>query len=155
MKKLLIIIILLVFSVYINAQVYNIASYNNQTVNTCSGTFYDSGGQNGNYQANEVYTITFCPATTGGFIQLDFTSWQVSVGDQLEIFDGPSTASASYGFLNTTISPVGMTIAASILNTSGCLTLRWTSTGSSSGWAANVTCGLPKPCMAHDSALLV
>lgn len=130
-------------AVFTNAQTYNIASYNNQTVTTCSGTFYDSGGQNGYYQANETYTISFCPATAGGFIRLDFTSFQVSVGDQLEIFDGPNVASTSFGVLNSTISPVGMMIAASILNTSGCLTIRWTSIASSPGWAATVSCGLP------------
>ena len=152
MKKSLIIIFFLFIGVSLNAQVYNIASYNNQTVTTCAGTFYDSGGQNGNFQANETYTITFCPATTGAYIQLDFTSFLISVGDQLEIFDGPSTASTSFGVLNTTISPVGMMIAASILNTSGCLTLRWTSTGSSAGWAANVSCGLP--CQVVNADLL-
>ncbi|MFC2111503.1 gliding motility-associated C-terminal domain-containing protein, partial [Bacteroidota bacterium] len=120
-----------------------ISSYNNQTVTTCSGIFYDSGGQNGNFQSSEIYTITFCPATTGGFIQLDFTSFVVTLGDQMEIFDGPSTASTSFGVLNSGMSPVGMFIAASVLNTSGCLTVRWTSVGTGAGWAANVTCGLP------------
>lgn len=63
------------------AQVYEIDTYNNQTVNTCAGTFYDSGGQSGSYAANEVYTVTFCPGIAGMKIRVDFTTFSLAKGD--------------------------------------------------------------------------
>jgi gliding motility-associated-like protein len=151
MKKLLLLAFSL-FSFLSHGQVYIMSAVNNQTITTCSGTFYDSGGPTGNYLSSEVYTVTFCPATVGGFIRLNFTSFNVGPGDQMEVFDGPSTASPSYGVLNTTINPVGMILGASILNATGCITIRWTSNGSSSGWVAAVSCGLP--CQVTNASLL-
>ncbi len=145
MKNLLSIIIVfgLLFSLNLNAQNYNISQYNNQTVSTCSGNFYDSGGPSGGFSANQIYTITFCPSTPGAYIHLDFSQWNISAGDAMEVFDGNSTAAASFGVFNTGMSPVGMVLGASILNTTGCLTLRWTSVGAGQGWAATISCGLP------------
>lgn len=134
---------LVLIGININAQVYNIATNNGQTISTCSGTFYDSGGPTGSYVSGQVYTITFSPSTAGAYINVDFTSWNVGVGDVLEIFDGPNLASPSFGTLTNNLSPINLIISASILNTSGALTLRWTSASSNQGWAANISCGLP------------
>ncbi len=141
--KSILIIALTIFAININAQIYNIATNNGQTISTCSGTFYDSGGPTGGYVANETYTITFCPSTTGASINVDFTSWNLGAGDNLEIFDGPTISSPSFGVLSSNLSPVNMIISASVLNTSGCLTFKWTSTGTGAGWVANLSCGLP------------
>mgnify|MGYP001442846253 FL=1 len=63
------------------------------TVNTCSGTFYDSGGPTGVYGANEDYTITICPENDAQVIELDFQSFtsqpvQNGNGDGLIIYNG-------------------------------------------------------------------
>lgn len=141
--KLSILLISILITFQVSGQTYNIATNNGQTISTCSGTFYDSGGASGGYIAGQTYTITFCPSTTGAYINIDFTSWNVGAGDNLEIFDGNSTTSPSFGSLNSGLSPVGMVIGASILNPSGCLTLRWTSASANQGWVAAVSCGLP------------
>ena len=143
MKNTLYIIFILFWSISGFSQIYNISTNNGQNITTCSGTLYDSGGPSGNYSANETYTITFTPSTAGAYINLDFTSWVVGAGDALEIFDGPNISSPSYGVVNQALSPVGMLISASVLNTTGCLTLKWTSTSSAAGWAATISCGLP------------
>ncbi|OIP00467.1 MAG: hypothetical protein AUJ98_07960 [Bacteroidetes bacterium CG2_30_33_31] len=127
----------------ISAQTYNMASINNQTISTCTGNFYDSGGPLNSYNTSENYTVTFCPGTVGGYVQLDFTTWNLGSGDNLEIFDGPNTSAVSFGVFNSSLSPVGMIIGASILNPSGCITLHWTSISSAQGWAATLHCGLP------------
>ena len=67
------------------------------TVNTCSGTFYDSGGPSGVYGANEDFTITICPENDAQVIELDFQSFttqpvQNGNGDGLIIFNGDSTS---------------------------------------------------------------
>ncbi len=148
----LIIIIATLISINLNAQIYNIATYNGQTVTTCSGTFYDSGGPSGGYISGQTYIITFCPSTAGASINLNFTSWNVGAGDALEIFDGPNVSAPSFGVLNSTLSPVNMVISASILNSSGCLTFKWTSASSGQGWAASLSCGLP--CQNFSASIL-
>lgn len=150
MKKTLL-FLLIISPLMIFSQVYNIANINNQTISTCSGTFYDSGGPTGNFQPSESYTVTFCPSTPGGFMKLNFTSWHVGAGDNLEIFDGPNTSANSFGVFNNTMSPVGMGVGASILNPSGCITFQWSSATDSAGWEAALSCGLP--CQSIQAAL--
>jgi len=66
-------IFLLTLSAYaVLGQTYNMSNAN---VTTCSGTFYDSGGSGGNYQAGENYTATFCPGIPGAKLILNFTSF--------------------------------------------------------------------------------
>ena len=125
------------------AQTYLISSYNNQTITTCSGSFYDSGGPSGGYVANQSYKVTFAPLTSGTYSNLTFTSFNVAIGDMLEVFDGASIASPLIGIYNNGNSPVGITIRPSLFNVGGKLTLRWTSVGASSGWSALVACGVP------------
>lgn len=142
-KQILLLALIGLFSINVNAQVYNIGTNNGQTISTCSGTFYDSGGPNSGYTAGQTYTVTFCPSTPGASINVDFTSWNVGAGDALEIFDGPNIGSPSFGVVNAGLSPVNMVISASVLNPSGCLTFKWTSVGTGAGWVANLSCGLP------------
>jgi len=96
----------------ISAQTYNMASINNQTISTCTGNFYDSGGPLNSYNTSENYTVTFCPGTVGGYVQLDFTTWNLGSGDNLEIFDGPNTSAVCFGAFNSSLSPVGMILGA-------------------------------------------
>ncbi|MEJ5302788.1 MAG: PKD domain-containing protein [Bacteroidales bacterium] len=115
----------------------------NTTVNTCTGNFYDSGGETGTYQNNENYTMTFNPGTSGNKVKAQFLSFETESGyDYLYIYDGPSTASpqVSGSPFHGTTSPG--TIIASNTNTSGALTFRFTSDGSitKQGWKAAISC---------------
>ena len=52
----------------------------NDSVTTCNGLFYDSGGpadgpDPGEYSNNEVYTFTICPEVEGQSTQLQFTEF--------------------------------------------------------------------------------
>lgn len=139
------IILFLVFNIKnINAQTtYKISDYSGQTVNTCSGTFTDMGGTTGGYTGTQDDIITFTPGTVGASVELDFSQFDVAAGDNLELYDGPNTSANLLATFNTTLSPVGMLISASILNTSGALTLHWISSGDAPGWEAAISCGLP------------
>lgn len=110
---------------------------NSSTVNTCSGTFYDSGGNNGNYGNNENFTMTFCAPVAGNCIRLVFTSFDIETNfDEMVIYDGPNTASPIIGTFTGNTSP-GLITA-----NSGCLTVVFTSDGlfNYGGWAATISC---------------
>ncbi|WP_343636433.1 PKD domain-containing protein [Fluviicola sp.] len=129
------------------AQTYNMPAGTN-TVSTCSGTFYDSGGSGGNYTYNDNRTYTICPSVAGNKARVTFTSFATELNfDFLYIYDGNSTAAPLIGAFSGSTSP-GV-ITASTSNASGCLTFRFTSDGSIlspstfAGWAATVSCIVP------------
>jgi gliding motility-associated-like protein len=111
---------------------------------TCSGFFYDSGGSGGTYLNNENRTYTICPSTPGGRVQMVFTTFNIENNfDFMYVYDGNSTAAPSLGTYTGTMGPG--TVQATIGNTSGCITIRFTSDGSvtSTGWAATISCVTP------------
>ncbi|MDC1492626.1 PKD domain-containing protein, partial [Flavobacteriaceae bacterium] len=113
------------------------------TVNTCSGTLFDSGGGNGNYSSNENYSITICPDSPGQNIELDFTSFSTQLNaDILTIYDGPDNTGTGTTYSgNATQSPGFITAT----NSSGCITVEFFSNASANttGFAANISCYEP------------
>jgi len=129
------------------AQTYNMPAGTN-TVTTCSGTFYDSGGSGGNYGYGQDRTYTFCPNTPGDKIQLTFTSFATENSyDFLYVYDGTTTGAPSLGVYSGGTSP-GI-VQATPGNASGCITFRFTSDGNfifqstAAGWSANIACITP------------
>ena len=116
----------------------------NGSINVCSGTFYDSGGEFGNYSNNESLIFTICPETTGERVKLDFLEFSTQLNaDLLTIYDGDSTSSSIINIFSGALSP-GL-IVASLNNPTGCLTIAFTSnnSGATYGWAAIVSCTTP------------
>ncbi|HHM21278.1 MAG TPA: hypothetical protein ENJ20_04565, partial [Bacteroidetes bacterium] len=120
---------------------YNIDAVDGQTINTCSGSFFDSGGADANHQNNEDYTVTFC-SDDGSNIRFDFTAFNVenhsNCGyDYLRIYDGTSAAAPAIGgkYCGTN-SPGTVTASGS------CLHFVWHSDGgyTTSGWEADISC---------------
>ena len=118
-------------------------------VNTCSGTFYDSGGPNGVYGANEDYTITICPENDAQVVELDFQSFttqpvQNGNGDGLIIYNGDNVSAEEIGMFSGTSasSSPGLIVAD---NPTGCLTIQFFSNGAAqaSGWEATISCFEP------------
>lgn len=110
---------------------------------TCSTVYYDPGGA-GNYRNGESKTQTIYPESDGGNIKIEFQSFRLeSCCDYLRIYDGTSTSAPLIGSYNG--SSIPPTAIAS--NSSGALTLRFTSDGSAtySGWVANITCDFTLP----------
>ncbi|RLD46071.1 MAG: hypothetical protein DRI86_04220 [Bacteroidetes bacterium] len=141
-------IIYILFGVFfgglsLKAQTYLISDFNNQTISTCSGTFYDSGDSTGNYSTNESYTVTIGPGTNSTYIHIVFNSFNVGIGDQLEVYDGANTSAQLIAIFNNGNNPVGYTLQPSFFNFSAKLTLKWTSVTSSAGWDATLSCGYP------------
>lgn len=137
MKKLLIIFCMI--GGFVQGQIYNMPG---GTINTCSGTFYDTGGSAGNYLNGANITQTFCSSTPGQAIQLAFSSFTLeSSYDYMYIYDGPNTASPSLGTFSGSTSP------GTITGSGSCITIVFTSDGSVvySGWAATISCVVPPP----------
>jgi gliding motility-associated-like protein len=132
--------LLLLLSASIQSQTYLM---NNTAVSTCSGTFYDSGGQLGNYLASETYVKTFCPSTPGNYIQLNFSMFDVEGEpfDYMTIYEGTGTGGAIIGTYGN-ISPLDCIDIIASSHASGCITVSFVSDGSLqyNGWAASISC---------------
>lgn len=115
----------------------------NGTFYTCEGLFFDSGGESGQYQNNEDYTLTFFPDADDHAIKVSFIEYHVEPHsnceyDRLMIYNGSNVEADLIGIFCGTNSP-GEIVAT---NADGALTFRFISDGSvtASGWKATVEC---------------
>jgi subtilisin-like proprotein convertase family protein len=116
----------------------------NGTVTSCSGIFYDSGGEFSNYSNNENFVLTICPEEDGQRTRLDFYDFVTQLNsDVMTIYDGPDVTSDIINSYSGPSSP-GL-VFASFNNTSGCLTIEFSSdnAGNGSGWQAEISCANP------------
>ena len=137
------IIFLILFSLPISSFSQDILISQGGSIQTCSGTFYDSGGTQV-YGPNEDYEITICPEELGQIIQFDFTTFGTQVGaDILTIYNGDNINAQEFGTFSGNFSNGPGFISAD--NPTGCLTFQWTSNGSAhtTGWEASISCFEP------------
>ncbi len=137
-------LILLLLSFTIFAQTYEMDQVDGQTINTCSGTFYDSGGPNSDYSSNEDYQVTFCSDQAGSQIQLDFLHFYTESAsfDHVSIYDGVGTGGQ---LLVDNAGSRALDGAVIESQGSGCLTIVFHSDGSvqHDGWEAEISCSFP------------
>jgi hypothetical protein len=112
--------------------------YNNPggTINTCAGTFYDTGGSTGTYAAGQNITTTFC-SNNGNTIRFTFSAFNLESGfDFLSVYNGGTATAPLIGTYTGTTSP------GTVTSTGQCLTFVFTSDGSvqNAGWAAAISC---------------
>jgi len=118
----------------------------NEIITTCTGVFYDTGGESGNYNNDEDFEMTFMPATTGANIIVSFIMFDVENNancdyDWLKIYNGSSTSSPLIDTYCGTTSPG--TLEAD--NADGALTFAFHSDYSvtKQGWKAEISCTSP------------
>ena len=150
MKHISILFILFILPAYLLAQDFSIADGN---ISTCSGTLFDTGGQGGNgYGNNESFTIAICPDNANDIITLDFLNFALDNTntanpgnniDNITIYDGDNITASTLGtYSNGQLQ--GTVVTCTSLNTSGCLTLVFTSNDIGTGtFAAAITCSTP------------
>lgn len=121
---------------------------NGGDIAVCSGALLDSGGQGGaGYSNNEHFVITICPGDPDSSITLSFVIFSLSAAgsvptDRLAIYDGTDTSAPLLGTWSGTASPGN--VSASFANTSGCLTVEFTSNETGTGvFAASILCQHP------------
>jgi hypothetical protein len=104
---------------------------------TCGATFTDPGGS-GNYLTNQYALYTVCPAGSGQFAQVNFSSFNLGSGDFLTVMNGNTSSAPIIGNYSGTANP-GIIISS---DPSGCLTFAFLSnaTGVGSGWNATISC---------------
>jgi len=142
MKNILLIIFSL-FWIQVFPQTYLISD--GGTVNTCAGTFYDSGGAGGNYTVGSTHSITFCPANPGTFISLQMVTFDVDATNSggLCFYDGPTTSGISHGCI-TNLDGLGMPITLTSSDASGCMTITFSAgITAAAGWTAFISCTSP------------
>ncbi len=134
MKKYLLLLSVLILAQFVSAQNYLINNYNGQTVTTCSGKAYDSGGAGGGYGPNENYSMTICSNNvTNTHIKLYFWNFDVHATDTLFIYDGNSTAAPLIGKYNNNNSLMLFPVYSTLNNPGGCLTIQFKSNPASQG----------------------
>ncbi|WP_274473719.1 PKD domain-containing protein, partial [Mangrovimonas aestuarii] len=118
----------------------------NGTFTTCSGIFYDSGGEFANYGNGETLVITICPEEAGQRTQLDFTAFNTQLNaDLMTIYDGDSTAANPFGTFSGSGANSPGFASATPNNPTGCLTIEFVSDSAASGlgWEATISCFTP------------
>lgn len=113
----------------------------NGSISTCAASFFDSGGNAGNYGNSQTLVYTICPGTPGSRVQANFTSFMTESGfDYLQIYDGNTVGAPTLGTYTGATGP-GI-VQATPGNPTGCLTFRFISDGSVTyaGWAATISC---------------
>ena len=154
MRKLVLLFSIL-FSVSLTAQVFVIED--GVTINSCLGTFVDTGGATGPYSGNESITYVICPETAGQLVQLDFTAFATQAGaDVMAIYNADDALDATTLFGNfsgTTAASSPGFVSATQDNVSGCITIVFTSSGgvNDTGWVADISCF--EPCQTIVSVL--
>ncbi len=113
------------------------------SVTDCNGYFLDSGGNADTYGPNQDLTTTICPdMSSGTHIQLIFNGTQLGAGDNLCFFDGQDVNAPSLGCAADFAGSASFIIQATAVNTSGCLTITFSSDGAdeAAGWSADINC---------------
>lgn len=110
------------------------------TTNTCNATFLDPGGLGAEYPNNQDRVHTICPDTSGKDISIAFTAFDLETNfDFLYVYSGTDTSGTLLGQYDNG-NPPPATLRS--LDTTGCLTFRFTSDGSvtADGWEIAVSC---------------
>ena len=115
------------------------------TVTTCNAVFYDTGGETGNYTANENHYLIFLPETAGSRIKVTFLEFDTeNKYDKLLIYNGENPMDQLLATLS------GSNIPAESFcgdNPTGALSFSFSSDASvqKAGWKATVECYTPVP----------
>ncbi|MBL0048984.1 MAG: T9SS type A sorting domain-containing protein [Bacteroidetes bacterium] len=116
------------------SQTYNMG---NDTVSTCSGIFYDSGGPLANYYLNQNLTMTF-NSSNGNRLLFNFSS--LSTVYNLNVYDGNTLNAPLIGSYSGVLGPF------SVQSSGTSLTFRFITgnvSAQSAGWAATISCSTP------------
>ncbi len=101
---------------------------------SCTGTLYDCGGPDGDYENNENYSFTICPSEFHQCIQIDMQDYDIEpnffgFGDQLNFYAGEDNTAP----LISSVSGVSNGNPFQIQTSSNCITIEFISDGFTTG----------------------
>ncbi len=151
----IIITLLALSSISLYSQSYPIT---NGTVNACTGIFTDSN-PNGNYSDNENFEYTICSNGGGGssHVQLILNLVDLGTGEELCFYDGMDSSAPllnCHSNINFNNIPAGAAVQATAANTSGCLTIVFSSDGSGNAVGFDFTINCIGQCQSVFSELV-
>jgi len=141
-----------------NPCIYSMPLNSYETINACSGTLFDSGGENGDYSNNEDSYVTIAPFGADQ-ISISFSDFGIEAPssatscnfDYLEIFDGLDTNAQSLGqFCNSLTGSPG-----TIVSSTGAITIHLHSDGGVTdlGFQAIWNCVYPNQAPLADATI--
>ena len=153
MKKFFTLLTLLCGVLAVNAQVITLGVSTQTSVNGCSVSVYDNGGLNGDYSPNMDNYVTICsndPNNHSVRVNFNLASFDVDCSDTLFIYDGTSINDpllvALTNCITDSISSPTLSYAATVYNTTGCLTIRFKTDGQDEGAGFALTTDCVRPC---------
>ena len=153
MKKIISLLAIVCGMMTLQAQVITLGVSTQTSVTGCSVSVYDNGGLNGDYSPNMDNYVTICsndPNNHSVRVNFDLASFDVDCSDTLFIYDGQSVNDPVLAVLTNCItdsvtSPT-LSYAATVYNTSGCLTIRFKTDGQDEGAGFALTTDCVRPC---------
>ena len=153
MKKILSLFALLCGVLALNAQVITLGVSTQTSVTGCAVSVYDNGGLNGDYSPNMDNYVTICsndPTNHSVRVNMDLASFDVDCSDTLFIYDGSSINDpllvALTSCITDSITSPTLSYAATVYNTSGCLTIRFKTDSEGEGAGFAITTDCVRPC---------
>ena len=152
MKKIIALFAIVCGVLSLQAQIITLGVSSQTSVNGCAVSVYDNGGLNGDYSPNMDNYITICsndPNNHSVRVNLNLASFDVDCSDTLFVYDGSSINDPVLLVLNNctadSITATSLSVAATVYNTSGCLTIRFKTDGQDegAGFAINTDCVRP------------
>lgn len=149
MKRFLFFIFILCVSIMVLRGQTTVLMGSQASVTNCNILIYDDGGLTGNYAPNVNETLTILSNDpNNGCVMVEITDLDIDVSDTLTIYDGVGTSGpVLHKINNDNYDPTGtFRYAATIQNTTGALTLQFTSDGSGEGTGFEIRTSCIAPC---------
>jgi len=147
-RYLLLFFILCVSAMALRAQT-TILMGSQASVTNCNLLIYDDGGLTGNYAPNVNETLTILSNDpNNGCVMVEITDLDIDVSDTLTIYDGVGvTGPVLHKINNDNYDPTGtFRYAATIQNSTGAITLQFTSDGAGEGTGFEIRTSCIAPC---------
>lgn len=126
------------------------------TINACSGTLFDNGGLNGDYQLNSYDTVII-RSNQGDYLNINIDSMAVESGyngfcnhDYVELFDGSSLDDRSLGRYCSSSGSISLSTTSNVVTVLFYSDNKMAEAGFKLSWNCGTSTAVPNPVMISD-----